>query len=363
MVRNQDRARAIAAFALASIAVIPALAQRQKDTVNSHYGPCGAPNSGAPNSTNYYGNGDPCAYTYSVPADRINDLLNDVSYCTMYSRTQVNCSQPLRGNYGQLELNRRDGAGAGGGKNPGSAAELSYGDPPLGGVPPEQRAAAEELWTRAVGLIDRNDYRSAIPLLLQAGRMGHARAQSTLSIAYQDGNGVRADDRAAAHWFGLAANQGHRAAQYALAAMYEEGEGGLPKNVTKARELYALSARQGFDKAQMVMGIAYEFGRGVPRSRPKAILLLRQSGRGSTVADVLANPRTPASFADEAVFAAYLAKLRNAEIAASWARAAAHLNSGGGEEWKSSLGNVLYRQWQASGGGGDPRNNGPAPLH
>ena len=130
----------------------------------------------------------------------------------------------------------------------------------MGGVPQEQRAAAEELWTRAVGLIDRNDYRSAIPLLLQAGRMGHARAQSTLGIAYQDGNGVRADDRAATHWFGLAANQGHRAAQYARAAMYEEGEGGLPKNVTKARELYALSARQGFDKAQMVTGIAYEFG-------------------------------------------------------------------------------------------------------
>lgn len=275
----------------------------------------------------------------------------------------MNCSQPLKGNYGQLQLDRNDGAGAGGGKNPGAAAQSSYGDPPAQGVRPEQRAAAEQLWTRAVALIDRNDYRSAMPLLLQAGRMGHAPAQSTLGIAYQDGNGVKVDDRAGAHWFGLAAAQGHRAAQYALAGMYEEGEGGLPKNITKARELYALSARQGFDKAQMVMGIAYEFGRGVPHSRSRAISLLRQSGVGSSVAEVLANPRTPASFADEAAFATYLAKQRNAEIAASWAKAAAQFGSNAGANNRASLGNIMYRQWQAAGGGGDPRNNGPAPLH
>lgn len=362
-VMTKNGVRALAALAVCTIAMIPAFAQRQKDPVAAHYGDCGAANGGGPNSTNYYGSGNPCAFTYSVPAERINDLLNEVPYCTMYSRTQVNCSKALKGNYGQLQLDRRDGAGAGGGKNPGSAAELSYSDAPPHGVAPEQRALAEQLWTRAAALIDRNDHRGAMPLLLQAGRMGHARAQATLGIAYQDGHGVKADDKAAAHWFGLAAAQGHRAAQYALAGMFEEGDGGLPKNIAKARELYSLSANQGFDKAQMVMGIAYEFGRGVPRSRPKAIALLRQSGEGRSVADVLANPRTPARFADESVFANYLAKLRNAEIAASWARAAAQLGSGGNEDWKSSMGNILYRQWQASGGGGDPRNNGPAPLH
>lgn len=346
---------------LASVAIIPTLAQRPKDPAPSHYGDCGAPNSGGPNSTNYYGSGNPCAFTYSIPAERINELLNDVPYCTMYSRTQVNCSQPLRGNYGQLQLDRRDGAGAGGGKNPGSAPELSYSDSPPAGVPPEQRAEAEQLWTRAAALIDRNDHRGALPLLLKAGRMGHARAEAALGIAYQDGNGVRADDRAAAHWFGLAAAQGHRASQYALGGMYEEGEGGLPKSFAKALELYILSARQGFDKAQMALGIAYEFGRGVPRSRPKAIALLRQSGEGRSVADVLANPRTPARFADESVLAAYLAKLRNAEIAASWAKAQAAFSNPASND--ASLGNILYRQWQAAGGGGDPRNNGPAPLH
>jgi hypothetical protein len=106
---------------------VPAFSQRAKDPVTAQYGPCGAPNGGGANSTNYYGGGvDPCAFTYSVPAERINQLLNEVHYCTMYSRTQVNCSRELTRDYGQIRLDRRDGAGAGGGKNPGSSPELSY---------------------------------------------------------------------------------------------------------------------------------------------------------------------------------------------------------------------------------------------
>ncbi len=207
-------------FLLAGALLIsaPAFAQRVKDPVTAQYGACGAPNGGGANSTNYYGGGaDPCAFTYSVPAERINQLLNEVNYCTMYSRTQVNCSRELTRDYGQIRLDRRDGAGAGGGKNPGSSPALSYSTIPASSLTPAQRAEAERLWQRSVTLIDSNNYREAIPLLLQAGRLGHAKAQSTLGIAYQDGNGVRRDDVAAAHWFGLAAAQGHRAAKYALA--------------------------------------------------------------------------------------------------------------------------------------------------
>jgi hypothetical protein len=304
-------------------------AQQPRNPVTAHYGPCGAPNGGGANSTNYYGGGaDPCAYTYSVPAERLNQLLNDVRYCTMYSRTQVNCSREIKGNYGQMRLDRRDGAGAGGGSNPGSAPELSYSTVAPSALTPAQRADAERLWQRSVILIDRNDYRDAIPLLLQAGRLGHAKAQSTLGIAYQDGNGVRRDDVAAAHWFGLAASQGHRAAQYALAGMYEEGEGGLPKDRARARQLYLLSANQGFDKAQMEVGIAYEIGDGVPRSRVRAIQMLRASGLGSSIANILASPQTPTQFATLADLGRYLKKLSDIENAKLAARIARTIPSG-----------------------------------
>jgi hypothetical protein len=304
---------------------VPAFSQRAKDPVTAQYGPCGAPNGGGANSTNYYGGGvDPCAFTYSVPAERINQLLNEVNYCTMYSRTQVNCSRELTRDYGQIRLDRRDGAGAGGGKNPGSSPELSYSTVPASSLTPAQRAEAERMWQRSLTLIDSNNYREAIPLLLQAGRLGHVRAQAMLGIAYQDGNGVHRDDVAAAHWFGLAAAQGHRAAQYALAGMYEEGDGGLKKDRAKARELYLLSANQGFDKAQMEVGMAYEVGDGVPRSRERAIQMLRASGLGKGIANVLASKQTPARFADLQGLGAYLKKLADIENA-KVARAAASM--------------------------------------
>ena len=101
--------------------------------------------------------------------------------------------------------------------------------------------------------------------------------------------------------------------------MYEEGDGGLQKNRAKARELYLLSANQGFDKAQMEVGMAYEVGDGVPRSRERAIQMLRASGLGIGIAGVLSSRQTPARFADLQALGAYikrLADIENAKVAA-----------------------------------------------
>jgi TPR repeat protein len=160
--------------------------------------------------------------------------------------------------------------------------------------------------------------------------MGDRRAEATLGIRYQDGDGVKADDHAAAYWYGLAAAQGHRASQYALAGMYLEGEGGLPKDPPKATELLIKSASQGFEQAQYALGFQYEVGDDVPRNRQKAIELFRASGDGIWIANALADRNTPARFANFGAFGSYLASLRNAEFAAAWARAQATLPHGGG---------------------------------
>ena len=184
-----------------------------------------------------------------------------------------------------------------------------------------QRGSAEDIWQRAVVLIDRNDYRDAIPLLQQAAKMGHAKAQATLGIAYQDGNGVHADDKAAAYWFGLAAAQGHRASEYALGGMYEEGEGGLPRDPRKAGQLYLASARQGFDKAELIVGVNYLTGDdGFPNDRQQAIGWLRRAAAHDSpfardLLVVLSDRSAPASFANIAALGAYLAKLREQEMA------------------------------------------------
>ena len=231
------------------------------------------------------------------------------------------------------------------------------------GTAPGARGSAENLWQRAVALIDHNDYRDAIPLLQQAGRMGHARAQATLGIAYQDGNGVRADDRAAAYWFGLAAAQGHRASEYALGGMYEEGEGGLPHDSRKAGELYLASARQGFDKAELIVGINYLTGDdGLPNDRQLAIMWLRKAAAQDSqfardLLVVLSDRSAPASFANIAALGAYLTRLRNQEMA----RIAA--SSGGYRQDTNVVARINAARemtaWNASRGAGNGGCNGP----
>lgn len=61
----------------------------------------------------------------SAPAERKTQLLTDNNFCSFYSRTQVACSKPPNGNYGQAEVDRRNTARSAGGKNPDPVAQLS----------------------------------------------------------------------------------------------------------------------------------------------------------------------------------------------------------------------------------------------
>jgi Sel1 repeat len=303
--------------------------------------PCGTTN----------GRGNPCVY--SVPPDWEAKLLRENPQCTQVNPGHVTCSQPVRGSYGQFLMPA---------PRPGSLPitfAVPSTPPPLG-VPPAQQAEADQLWQQANALYDRNRYRDAIPVLLKAANMGDRRAQATLGIAFQNGKGVKADDRAAAYWNIAAAAQGHRGAQYALGGMYEEGEGGLPKDLHKATELYMKSAAQGFDRAQIAMGIQYELGQEVPRSRPKALELLRASGDSDAlwIAQLLGDRRTPARFADEHALDVFLGGVKNAIIAAAWARA--HPNNGGGGAGMPpamSADSYNLHQWKAGGEYG-PRPGG-----
>jgi uncharacterized protein len=242
-----------------------------------------------------------------------------------------------------------------------AGAQTSHRPPGTAAGP---QGSAEDLWQRAVVLIDRNDYRDAIPLLQEAAKMGHPKAQATLGIAYQDGNGVRANDRAAAYWFGLAAAQGHRASQYALGGMYEEGEGGLPRDPRKAGQLYLASAQQGFDKAELVVGINYLTGDdGFPNDRQQAVRWLRAAAAQDSqfardLLIVLSDRSAPASFANISALSAYLARLRAEEMARQAAR------SGGGYRQDT---NVVARinasremtAWNAARGAGNGGCMGP----
>ena len=64
--------------------------------------------------------------------------------------------------------------------------------------------------------------------------------------------------------------QGHANAQYSLGLMYEDGEG-VPQDYSNAMEWYLKAANQGHAKAQHKLGGMYGNGRGVPEDYSKAM--------------------------------------------------------------------------------------------
>jgi hypothetical protein len=71
----------------------------------------------------------------------------------------------------------------------------------------------------------------------------------------------------------------------------------------------------------------------------------------------LANPHTPARFANEAAFDDDLTRILNERATASWRKAMAPCTHGGGV--RCVLCAIKYGQWRSSGGGGEPV--GPPP--
>lgn len=283
-------------------------------------GPATTPASGRVSGQAANNQQRPGRHQYRVPIDRLWELVRAQrdGACQSTGGDIVSCEGPAVGNFGQVEIDSNGKPFVNGRPVPPPSYPIPATPPPAG-VAPAQRAQADEIWNRVTGL-QNNDPRQ-MPLLYQCALMGDKRCEATLGIRNQDGDVIKADDHAAAYWFGLAAAQNHRAAQYALGGMYLEGEGGLQKDLAKGTDLLIKSANQGYDKAQLAVGIAYEFGEGVPRDRAKAIALIRQSGQWDELAGILEDPRTPKSFANEDAFGAYLASIRDAQFAAAWAQA------------------------------------------
>ncbi len=293
-------------------------------------------------------------HRYRVPQNRLGAFLSAQRYgvCHNMMLNFVDCEGPATGDFGQVELDSNNKPFVNGRPVPPPSYPIPATPPPAG-VAPAQQAQADQIWNRAVDLLDSNP-KDAMPLLYQCALMGDKRCEATMGIRFQDGDVIKADDHAAAYWFGLAVAQGHRASQYALAGMYQEGEGGLPHDDAKATELLIKSANQGYFKAQYALAFQYEIGDGVPRSRQKAIELFRASGDGIAIADALADPNAPASFKDMIAFARYLSSLRNAEEAASWQAWLDTLPKGGGGCAPSDVGCIMHGSamsaWRSAGG-------------
>jgi hypothetical protein len=100
--------------------------------------------------------------------------------------------------------------------------------------------------------------------LRKAADQDYARAQDSLGVMYEKGEGVPTDYAEALKWVRKAADQGLAEAQHNLGVMYEKGEG-VPKDYAEALKWLRKAADQENADAQYALGVMYANGEGVPK--------------------------------------------------------------------------------------------------
>jgi TPR repeat protein len=112
-------------------------------------------------------------------------------------------------------------------------------------------------------------YRDAITWYRKAAEQGYASAQNSLGYAYEQGQGVPANNRKAVYWYEQAAQQGHAQAQNNLGTLYFNGKG-VEADRQQALIWYRKAARQGNATAQQNIGVMYSRGYGVKKDEETA---------------------------------------------------------------------------------------------
>ncbi len=123
----------------------------------------------------------------------------------------------------------------------------------------------------AFGAFQRGLYLTAFNLGMERAKAGDAAAQTLVAEIYARGLGIKADQKQAAHWYGLAAEQGEHEAQFRYAAMLLQGIY-VTKDAKKAEILMQKAAEAGvamaqFNYAQMLM-MRYPGEKGLDEAWP-----------------------------------------------------------------------------------------------
>ena len=105
----------------------------------------------------------------------------------------------------------------------------------------------------AFGAFQRGLYLTAFNLGMERAKAGDAAAQTLVAEIYARGLGIKADQKQAAHWYGLAAEKNEHEAQFRYAAMLLQGIY-VAKDAKKAEVLMQKAAEAGNAMAQFNYG-------------------------------------------------------------------------------------------------------------
>ena len=98
---------------------------------------------------------------------------------------------------------------------------------------------------KARDLMEANNFKEAMLLLIPAARSGNADAEELIGVMYAMGLGVERDDFRAFEWYLRSAMKGHPGAQSGVGWYYEIGRGMPAPDLIRAYMWYVLSAIGG----------------------------------------------------------------------------------------------------------------------
>ena len=128
---------------------------------------------------------------------------------------------------------------------------------------------SQDDFKKGVAAHEAKNYPEAMRWFRKAAEQGNAEAQVYLGFMYQNGRGVKRDDREAVRWHRKAAEQGEARAQFNLGFMYQNGRG-VKRDDREALRWYRKAAEQGNAEAQVYLGFMYQNGRGVAQDYVQA---------------------------------------------------------------------------------------------
>lgn len=122
----------------------------------------------------------------------------------------------------------------------------------------------------------QKNYSEAAKWFRRAAEQGHTRAQSSIGVYYNMGQGGPQDYAMAAMWYRKAAEKGDPNAQNNLGVLYYRGDGVL-QNYVEAVKWYRLAAEQWVQGAWYNLGTSYDYGHGVRQDYVEATRWYRKA--------------------------------------------------------------------------------------
>jgi uncharacterized protein len=120
---------------------------------------------------------------------------------------------------------------------------------------------------------EANNLPLAYQKFLLGAKEGHLPSQYNIALMYENGIGIKKNEKEALVWYTKAANAGSSAAQFNLGVLYENGRG-TPVNFANANKWYRKAAVQNDGLAIGNLGMLYIRGDGVKVNKTAGVALL-----------------------------------------------------------------------------------------